>query len=227
MKSWIQSLEGRKLEPLALRPEMVGTLKEIAHSLAGEFRFTRQTELRYSVAEHCVRGSRLLPAAFAGAFLLHELSEVYLPDIAGPVKPSLFVEMRERRKAFIDGVTATRSDEMLIISVRPGETPEDAARAFLGLASWVELEHQHTRTILEALGLSSLEPLIYSPEVKRMDLAMLAAEKRDLCGEEPEPWGLPYPPPDNVGLISPWASEVAESRFLARFNTLFGVPECP
>ncbi len=182
-KTWIQSLSGKVLEPLALTREMVGPIEEIAHSLAGEFRFTRQTALRYSVAEHCVRGSRLLPPAFAGAFLLHECSEVYLPDIAGPLKPSLIV--------MLEG----------------------------GGVAWTELERRHTRVILDALGLSSIEPLIYSPEIKRMDLAMLAAEKRDLCGPEPEDWGLPYEPTGPA--IKPWSPEVAESEFLTRFHELF------
>lgn len=189
-KTWIQTLMGKKLEPLYLTPEMVGPIDEIAHSLAGEFRFTRQTQSRYSVAEHCVRGSRLLPPAFAGAFLLHELSEVYLPDIPGPLKPHVFVS---------DPATGQSM-------------------------AWVELERQHTSTILTALGLSSIEPLIYSPEVKLTDLAMLAAEKRDLCGLEPESWGLTVPPPEGLTIIETWTPEVAAVKFLARVRGLFGVP---
>ncbi len=187
--TWIQTLTNKKLEPLALTPEMVGPIDEIAHALAGKFRFTCQTNLRLSVAEHCVRGSRLLPPAFAGAFLLHELSEVYLPDIAAPIKPSL-------------RVTAPGCTEATI--------------------SWVELEKQHTSVILESLGLSSLEPLIYSHEVRHMDLAMLVAEKRDLCGPEPESWGLPDLVA-NTGPIMPWDPNRAELEFLSRFHELFSL----
>jgi hypothetical protein len=168
-----------------LTVDMVGPIEEIAHALARECRFTRQCPRFYSVAEHSCRGSDLLPRAFAGAFLLHELSEVYLPDIASPVKPSLCVAMP-------DGVTAL---------------------------PWSDLEKIHTRVILESLGLSSIEPLIYSPEVKGMDLAMLAAEKRDFFPNEPEPWGLP--PPAACGEICPWSPEVAEGEFLRRFAALF------
>lgn len=189
-KSWIQTLQGRQLEPLALTKEMVGSIEEIAHSLAHEYRFTRQTDLPYSVAEHCVRGSRLLPAAFAGAFLLHELSEVYLPDIAGPLKPSVLVRL-----------------------------PDDPVPF-----PWEHLERQHTRVILESLGLSSIEPLLYSAEVKHMDLAMLAAEKRDLCGTEPAPWGLTVDPAP-TGLITPMKPHYARDQFLERFRELFTVPK--
>jgi hypothetical protein len=188
-KNWIQTLENKMLIPRRLQPEMVGSIEEIAHSLAGEFRFTRQTKQRYTVAQHCIEGSKLLPAAFAGAFLLHELSETYLPDVAGPLKPLVFV---------------------------------GALEDWANVISWSELERQHTKAILEALGLSSIEPLIYSPEVKTMDLAMLAAEKRDLCGKEPEDWHLTVPPA-NVSLREIWAPHRAEAEFLTRFKELFDV----
>lgn len=183
-KRWIQSLENRVVQPLDLQVESVGSVHEIAHALAGKYRFTCQTLRRYSVAEHCVRGSRLLPAAFAGAFLLHEISEVYLPDIAGPLKPFVFVDAQGER---------------------------------LG---WKTLEERHTETILKALRLESILPLIYSPEVHRMDWAMLAAEKRDLCGPEPEDWKLPEPPA-NTGTIYPMTPEQARDAFVARFQELF------
>lgn len=198
-KTWIQSLSGKKLEPLALTVEMVGGIEEIAHSLAGEFRFTRQTRRYYSVAQHCVEGSRLLAPAFAGAFLLHELSEVYLPDIASPVKPSLMVNVR------------------------------DLGRGMTEQIAWADLEKQHTHVMLESLGLSSIEPLIYSPEIKAMDLAMLATEKRDLCGAAPESWGLDVEPAA-VDLSLPWAvltPDQAEVKFLERFHELFGRSRAP
>ncbi len=186
-KSWLQTFSGKKLEPLALTKEMVGGIEEIAHCLGGKFRFTCQTAARYSVAQHCVLGSRLLAPAYAGAFLLHELSEVYLPDIASPLKPFVLVQRPDR----------------------------DAA--------WHELEREHTHVILDALGLASLEPLIYSPEVKVMDLAMLAAEKRDLFGpNEPEPWGLPVPPAE-ASVLPVWEPHVAMNMFLMRFRELFEV----
>lgn len=185
MTEWIQTRSGKKLTPRALEVDQVGDIYEIAHALAHEFRFSRQTLIPYSVAEHCVRGSRLLPAAFAGAFLLHELSEVYLPDVPAPLKPYVFVE-------------------------------SEASPAI----TWADLERQHTAVILKALGLSSLEPLIYSPEVRRVDLAMLAAEKRDLMSPEPEPWGLTVEPA-NTGTITPWSPAVAAVRFGERFHELF------
>ncbi len=180
---WIQTLENRKLTPRQLKPEQVGSIDEIAHALAGRFRFSGLTARRYSVAEHCVLGSRSLPPVFAGAFLLHELSEVYLPDIPSPLKPHVFLDVGEVAVA------------------------------------WSDLEREHTLTILKALGLSSIEPLIYSPEVRTMDLAMLAAEKAQLVGPEPEPWGLTVPAA-KVDLRV-WDPALAANCFLARFMELF------
>jgi hypothetical protein len=191
-RNWIQTLQGRKLEPLALTKDMVGDVHEIAHALSLKNRFTGQTSIPYSVAEHAVRGSRLLSPAFAGAFLLHELSEVYLPDIASPLKPYVYV-------------------------YRPTEDTNRPERV-----TWADLEREHTHVILKALGLSSIEPLIYSPEIKAMDLAMLMAEKRDLLGPAPEPWGFEDVTPADTGTITPWVWHQAESEFVHLFRSLFG-----
>lgn len=82
---WIQSFSGRKITPLHLRPEQV-CLEDIAHALSNKARFTGHTREFYSVAQHCVIGSRLMPPSYALAFLLHDVSETYLPDIASPLK---------------------------------------------------------------------------------------------------------------------------------------------
>jgi hypothetical protein len=86
MTDWIQSWSGKCVEP-----DQVGGIEEIAHVLAAKVRFQGHTRVPYSVAEHCVRGARSLPPAFALAFLLHEVSEVYLPDAPTPIKRRLVV----------------------------------------------------------------------------------------------------------------------------------------
>lgn len=188
-EAWIQTLEGKKLTPLNLQVEQVGSIQEIAHALSVKVRFTGQTKSPFSVAEHCVRGSRQLSPAFAGAFLLHELDEVYLPDIAAPLKPHVRVQNPD-----------------------PSRDP----------IPWSELGQQHTRVILRALGLSSIEPLIYSDEVRETDRRMLLTEKRDLCSPEPEPWGVPGDPyVERIG--APWLPGLARDMFLSRFAELFQV----
>jgi uncharacterized protein len=205
---WIQTLEGRAATPLLLKKDQVGSIEEIAHALAGNFRFTRQTRRFYSVAEHCVRGSELLPPAFAGAFLLHELSEVYLPDIAGPIKPFVWVSILNEEY------------EEMQAAIGPFESNHCNGGVDI---QWSDLERHHTHVMLDALGLKSIEPLIYSPEVKAMDLAMLAAEKRDLCGTPPAPW-LEGVEPAECGRIEPWDPSGARAEFLDRFHKLFKTP---
>jgi len=85
----ITSFDGSRVHPLALEPESV-SIEAIAHALSMKCRFGGHTRTFYSVAEHCVRGSRLLPSVFKLPFLLHDVSEVFLPDICAPIKPSIF-----------------------------------------------------------------------------------------------------------------------------------------
>jgi|HubBroStandDraft_1064217.scaffolds.fasta_scaffold347435_1 hypothetical protein len=86
--SWCQSFSGKKVTPLDLKPEQVD-LESVAHHLALKCRFGGACREFYSVAEHCVRGSRLIAPSYRLAFLLHEVDEVYLDDIRRPIKPHL------------------------------------------------------------------------------------------------------------------------------------------
>lgn len=54
--------------------------------------------------------------------------------------------------------------------------------------------------------------------IKRADLAMLAAEKRDLMAEPPAPWGLTVPAA--VDKIRPWSHDLARHEFLSEFYVL-------
>ena len=89
-KTWIQSRSGLVIEPRDPDPKNV-RLQDIAHALALNNRFTFQTKEPFSVAQHCVQGARFIQKEFKLAFLMHETSECYIPDIAGPLKPFLFV----------------------------------------------------------------------------------------------------------------------------------------
>lgn len=187
-KTWIQSYLNRRVDPLALKPEQV-SFDDIVTALSRKARFSGLTQgsTGYSVAQHTVLGSRCIDKPFALAFLLHEVSEVYLPDIPNPVKHTLFVD--------IDGFTVP----------------------------WRDLESIHADVIFEALGLSSLRPLIDAPEVKEMDLAMLATEKRDLMGPEPEPWGLVVPAIAGLYITGDvWTEEESRTQWLMRFDELSG-----
>lgn len=88
-KTWIQSYSGKMVEPGNLTVEMVSRA-DIGHALAQKVRFSGHLIEPYSVAQHCVMGSSRVDPKFKLAFLLHEVSEVYLPDIPTPIKRMTF-----------------------------------------------------------------------------------------------------------------------------------------
>ncbi len=92
--NWMQAWPSLKVYPLDLQPEQVGGIETIAHALCQKVRFNGHTRYPiYTVGQHCIDGSRLIVPEYALAFLLHELSEVFLPDIPRPLKP--FVRVRK------------------------------------------------------------------------------------------------------------------------------------
>lgn len=190
-RDWMQSYSSKVVTPRELKPEQV-SLDDIAHTLAQKVRFNGHLrELGYSVAQHCVLGAGQIAGPFKLAFLLHEVSEVYLPDIPAPLKPYVSVDTD---RCDNDG------DPMIM--------------------SWAALENQHADAVFEALGLSSLRSLIDSPEVRDMDLRMLMTEKRDLASPEPEPWGIDVAPLESLRIGECWAPSRAKCEFTNLFNYL-------
>jgi len=93
---YIQTYSHKKLHLFNPKPEEI-ELEDIPHALGLKTRYTGHCKFHYSVAQHCVLGANLLEDSHgpwsALAFLLHELGEVYLPDIASPLKPHIKIEV--------------------------------------------------------------------------------------------------------------------------------------
>lgn len=81
----IQTFTGRFVKPLGLRPSDVDAL-DIAHALSNVCRFQGHVRDFYSVAQHSVIVSRVVPAKHALAALMHDSPEAYVCDLAGPLK---------------------------------------------------------------------------------------------------------------------------------------------
>lgn len=111
-KNWQQTFSGRVLDPR--NPDATSvTIEDVAHALAMKCRFAGQCTHFYSVAEHCVRGSHIVPSEYALAFLLHELDEVFLPDVPGPIKASVYFDDGQ---AMISWKTLAARHERAILS---------------------------------------------------------------------------------------------------------------
>jgi uncharacterized protein len=87
-KSWIQTYSGGQFWPLNARVEEV-QLTDIAHALSMICRYTGHVREFYSVAQHSVIASLIVPFEDAKWALMHDATEAYLCDVARPVKPFL------------------------------------------------------------------------------------------------------------------------------------------
>lgn len=88
--AWIQTRSGGRFYPLDPKPEHVN-LRDIAHALARQCRFSGHTSRFYSVAEHSVRVAMRVfeethDPVLALLGLLHDASEAYLVDLPRPLK---------------------------------------------------------------------------------------------------------------------------------------------
>jgi hypothetical protein len=93
---YIQTYTGRKFWPLEPEASELDIM-DIAHGLAHNCRWTGHCSKFYSVAQHSILASHLVPEGMELTALLHDASEAYLSDLSRPVKHS--PEMKPYRDA--------------------------------------------------------------------------------------------------------------------------------
>lgn len=93
---FIRTYTGLKFWPLEARKYEINIL-DIAHALSNICRFTGHCKEFYSVAQHSIYVSSILPKKYQFWGLMHDASEAYLCDISRPIKHSK--EMAGYRKA--------------------------------------------------------------------------------------------------------------------------------
>ncbi|MCL6397246.1 HD family hydrolase [Pectobacterium carotovorum subsp. carotovorum] len=83
--SWISTYTGRHFNYQQPSPDDI-CIEDIAHALSQINRFCGHTCFPYSVAQHSVGASYLVPPEFAFEALMHDAHEAYVTDMMSPLK---------------------------------------------------------------------------------------------------------------------------------------------
>lgn len=86
--TWMLTFSGKQFDPIDPQPDMIDLI-DIAHGLSHECRYAGQCRYFYSVAQHSVMVSQIVPLERALEGLLHDATEAYLKDIPRPLKALL------------------------------------------------------------------------------------------------------------------------------------------
>lgn len=86
--TWLQTFTGRAFHTNPPEPDAVHIV-DIAHALSNLCRFGGHVRRFYSVAEHSVHVSYLVPPEHALIGLLHDATEAYVVDLPRPIKEQL------------------------------------------------------------------------------------------------------------------------------------------
>jgi uncharacterized protein len=84
-KAWISTYTGKKFFLLHPRLKDID-IRDIAHALSMQCRWTGHPKFHYSVAQHSWYCSYLVPPSEAFDALMHDASEAYLGDMNRPLK---------------------------------------------------------------------------------------------------------------------------------------------
>ncbi|GAA0476489.1 HD family hydrolase [Tatumella punctata] len=112
--SWINTNSGKHFNLSNPKPWQI-CIDDIACALSNICRFTGQLTEFYSVAQHSVLASHIVPPEFAFEALMHDAAEAYLGDVSSPLKVLLpdyrkierVVEIEIRAKFWLPAVMSS------------------------------------------------------------------------------------------------------------------------
>jgi uncharacterized protein len=81
----ILTYTGQYVDLVDPKPESIN-ITDIAHALSQISRFGGHTRTFYSVAQHCVQTSHIVPVRYRLHALLHDAAEAYFGDMVQPLK---------------------------------------------------------------------------------------------------------------------------------------------
>lgn len=181
-----QNGSGRYIDYADPRPDQF-TYQDISQGLARECRFNGQTREHYSVAQHSVLVSLVVPKEYALEALVHDGSEAFMRDISTPLKVLLpdYKRIEERVQGAVhshfglperlplDAAQAVkRGDQLLTYTERLQLMPQDD-RPWPGMFESpldfliVPMEHKEAAMYFEARLASIMEE---RPFLQEMDL---------------------------------------------------------
>lgn len=191
--AWILTYTGREFWPLDPRAEDV-FIEDIAHALALTCRFTGHCREFYSVAQHSV------------------LCSHYVADHGGDTGTQLAALLHDASEAYLPDVARPIKDLILVVD----------EEAYNGRKSLRKAEDALLDMIITGLHANCYFELS-SKLLKRADVALLLAERRDLLPAHSHDWakalGAQAVPPWKDTIL-PWSPMHAEERFLAEFARL-------
>jgi hypothetical protein len=142
---WIHTFANNKFYAFDPRPEEI-SIEDIAHALALTCRFSGHCNTHYSVAQHSVLVSKLVPEEFALEGLLHDAPEAYLTDVPRPIKHMLNDQMDGLWTATEDRLYAVIAKKFGALEVLPEAVhdvdynivADEASVLFVPIPDWVE-----------------------------------------------------------------------------------------
>ena len=88
MSRWIGTISGTRFDAWNIKPDDI-KLIDIATGISNVCRFSGQVPWHYSVAQHSLLISRIVPEKYALEGLMHDAAEAYLGDVPKPIRTGL------------------------------------------------------------------------------------------------------------------------------------------